>query len=145
MAYEVQCSALKECTEDELKVYNEKTEYFNEKGNHECVTFVRSVVSMPETTLWRKSDVQVKTAKPGEIRKGTVIATFNDEGRYPDDTDTLGKHAAIYLSHNSEYIEVYDQYKSQGKVLKRKIRFNQSPTKRRSNNGDTFWVVDAVK
>lgn len=111
--------------------------YVNSKGNTECVEFVRQVTRAPHTTLW-KPGVRVKDTTLGSIRKGTAIATFDDNGKYP--TDGQGKHAAIFLGKNAAGIQVLDQWNSQGKVLPRTIRFNH--TGKRSNNGDTFYVIE---
>lgn len=75
-----------------------KAKYVNEKGKTECVEFVRQAAGAPKTEDWRKGK-KVSDAKFGEIARGTAIATFDADGKYP--TDTLGKHAAIYLSHDA--------------------------------------------
>ena len=111
--------------------------YTNERGNTECVEFVRQVTLAPGTTLW-KQGASIKTAAIGTISRGTAIATFDDNGKYP--VDGKGKHAAIYLSHTQAGVQVLDQWNGQGEVLPRQIRFN-NPGKR-SNNGDTFYVVE---
>ena len=82
----------------------------------------------------------MKSFKSGDLASGTAIATFDDKGKYP--TDGLGRHGAIYLSHNNEGIEVLDQWKAQGEVLKRTIRFNRPEGTKRSNDGDTFYVIE---
>jgi hypothetical protein len=111
--------------------------YVNAKGKTECVEFVRQVTSAPKSDLWRR-EISVKDAKLGEILRGTTIATFDDNGKYP--TDGLGKHAAIFLSKSPAGIQVLDQWDSQHEVLPRTIKFSH-PGKR-SNNGDTFYVVE---
>jgi len=105
----------------------------------ECVAFIQQVTSAPSTTLWIPGK-KVKDAKPGEILRGTVIATFDSKKKYP--SDQLGKHAAIYLSHNNESITVLDQWADQGEVKQRYIHFNRPKGTRRSNDGDTFFVVE---
>ena len=62
-----------------------------------------------------------------------------DRSRYP--TDGKGKHAAIYLSHTKNSIEVLDQWKAQKKVLRRTIRV-QIGSKRRSDLAQTFYIVE---
>lgn len=110
--------------------------FVNAKGNTECVEFVRQVTDAPDTPAWKKG-IQVKGAGVGKILRGTAIATFDDNDRYP--VDGLGRHAAIYLGQTSVGIQVLDQWNAQGEVLPRTIRFN-NPGKR-SNNGDTFYVI----
>jgi hypothetical protein len=80
-----------------------KGKYKNARGLTECVEFVRQVTNAPATTFW-KSGPKVADAKPGEILRGTAIATFDDSGGYP--TDSLGQHAAIYLYHTQDAITV---------------------------------------
>ena len=111
--------------------------YVNAKGNTECVEFVRQVTGAPKSELWKRG-ISVKDAKLGEILRGTAIATFDDNGKYP--VDGQGKHAAIFLSKSPAGIQVLDQWDSQGEVLPRTIKFSH-PGKR-SNNGDTFYVVE---
>jgi len=108
----------------------------NDKGNTECAVFVQQATGAPQTSQWGEGD-QVKGAKPGTMARGTAIATFDDNGKYP--TDGLGKHAAVYLSHDDHGITVLDQWNSQGQVLQRVIRFGHKGS--RSNNGDTFYVI----
>jgi hypothetical protein len=122
----------------EKDVYG-KGKFQNEKGNTECVEFVRQATGAPATTLWKRG-LKVADAKAGEILRGTAIATFDDNKRYP--TDNLGQHAAIYLSHDSDAIQVLDQWRSQGEVKRRPIRFNVPKGTRRSNDANTFYVIE---
>jgi hypothetical protein len=82
----------------------------------------------------------VSDAKAADIARGTAIATFDDKGKYP--SDALGQHAAIYLSHDTNGITVLDQWNSQGEVKERTIRFNRPAGTRRSNDANTFYVID---
>ena len=113
--------------------------YTNGKGHTECAYFVQQATGAPQTTSWR-AGLKVSEAKRGDIARGTAIATFNDEGKYP--TDTLGYHAAVYLEHNMERILVLDQWNAQGEVLQRPIMFHRPKGTRRSNNADTFYVIE---
>ncbi|MBL8696053.1 MAG: BPSL0067 family protein [Planctomycetes bacterium] len=109
-------------------------------GMAECVAFVQAVTSAPPTTQWRRGEF-VKEAKAGSIARGTAVATFDENGKYP--TDTKGKHAAIYLSHDAAGITVLDQWAAQGEVNKRTIRYKgTASTETRSNNGDWFYVIE---
>lgn len=72
----------------------EEGKFINAKGNTECVEFVRQAAGAPHTSTWKRG-LKVSEARPGQIPRGTVIATFDDSGRYP--TDALGRHAAVYL------------------------------------------------
>jgi hypothetical protein len=124
-------------TMDESAVLKSE-QFVNSLGNTECVEFVRQASSAPHTTLWNKGALVIDMV-PGMIPRGTVIATFDDRDRYP--TDGKGKHAAVYLSHTKNSIEVLDQWKAQKRVLPRTIRV-QIGNKRRSDLAQTFYIVE---
>jgi hypothetical protein len=113
--------------------------FVNAKGNTECAEFVQKATGAPATPFWTNG-LKVSEAKPLDIPRGTAIATFDSNGQYP--TDTLGKHAAIYLEHNNERILVLDQWNDQGEVLQRPIRFHRPKGTKRSNDADTFYVIE---
>ncbi len=113
--------------------------YKNAKGHTECVVFVQQAAGAPVTSLWKKG-LHVADAKPGEIARGTVIATFDDNGKYPQ--DNLGQHAAIYLSQTAQGIQVLDQWNKQGGVKPRTIHFNKPKGTSRSDEGNDFYVVN---
>lgn len=113
--------------------------YKNDKGNTECVTFVQKATGAPVTALWKKG-VKVGEAKSGGIVRGTAIATFDDKGKYPTDAD--GQHAAVYLYHDASGITVLDQWRAQGGVKQRVIRFNNQTATSRSNQAETFYVIE---
>lgn len=116
-----------------------KGKFANAQGNTECVEFVRQATGAPHTSAWRKG-LKVSEAAKGAIPRGTAIATFDAAGKYP--SDKHGKHAAIYLEHDEKRILVLDQWNAQGEVLRRSIRFSQPAGTRRSNDGDTFYVIE---
>ncbi len=116
-----------------------KSKYVNSKGHTECVEFVQQATGAPQTLMWKKGK-KVSDAKLGDIASGTAIATFDADGKYP--TDSLGRHAAIYLEHNSERILVLDQWNSQGEVKQRPIRFGRLLGTKRSNDADAFYVIE---
>lgn len=100
----------------------------------QCVSYVKTVCpTLPATGSWVKGDA-VKDNK--DILPGTVIATFDDKGKY------LG-HAAIYVSQNEEVgISVYDQWvtpPSPKAIGPRTIKWNGAGT---VNNGNCYFVVD---
>lgn len=80
-------------------------------GNGQCVTFVHAVVTIPPASLWRQGDT-VKDNKT--MLPGTIIATFDNKGRYGDRTDG-SSHAAIYLFQTSSGIVVLDQWSGRTK------------------------------
>jgi hypothetical protein len=99
----------------------------------QCVSYVKQVCpSLPATTAWIKG---LPVRNNANIVPGTVIATFNDFGRYEG-------HAAIYVSQDQEGISVYDQYvtpPSPKAIGPRTLRWGAAG---RSNNGDNFCVVN---
>ncbi|QDQ27510.1 BPSL0067 family protein [Chitinimonas arctica] len=115
-----------------------KAKFVNAKGNTECVEFVVQTTSAPSTIGWNRGD-KISDLPPGKLARGTAIATFDANGRYP--TDTLGKHAAIYLSHDAHGIRVLDQWRAQGEVRERVIHFNKPKGTSRSNDASTFYVI----
>lgn len=116
-----------------------KAKYISAAGKTECAEFVRQSTGAPHTSAW-KMGVKISDAKPGEILRGTAIATFDSKKRYP--VDDRGKHAAIYLEHSRTRILVLDQWNDQGEVKDRPIAFNRPKGTRRSNDADTFYVIE---
>ena len=123
--------------ESEIKI-DVKDAYKNASGKTECAYFVQQVTNAPSTTAW-KVGKNVLEASPGTIPRGTAIATFVN-GQYPN--DDLGKHAAIYLSHDKNEIQVLDQWNSQHMVKQRPIRANKPAGTRRSNVAEDFYVIE---
>jgi hypothetical protein len=115
-----------------------KGKFKNAKGHTECVVFVQQATGAPETSKWEQG-LQVSEAGPAQIPRGTAIATFDEDKKYP--TDTLGKHAAIYLTHDKTAIRVLDQWNDQGEVLPRPIWFNRPKGTPRQNDASTFHVI----
>jgi hypothetical protein len=111
----------------------------NAKGHTECVEFVRQATGAPPTIAW-KQGVRVEGAALGSIPRGTAIATFDDKGNYPH--DTLGRHAAVYLSQDARGIVVLDQWNAQGEVKQRLIPFHRPAGTKRSNDGSAFYVIE---
>ncbi len=112
--------------------------YRNEKGNTECVEFVKQTLAAPPTALWKEGDKVQKGDK--SILTGTAIATFVG-GTYPQ-TGTSGKHAAIYIDQDGSGIIVLDQWRTQGSVQRRTIRWDPSDPKNLSNNGKAFSIIE---
>lgn len=114
--------------------FEDNAEYKNDKGNHECAYFVQQVSGAPKTSFWKKG---FKVIGPGEIAKGTAIATFEGE--------SYKGHAAIFISKDDEGIWVWDQWNRQGKVKKRRIR-KKSKYKddhdKLVNNPDNYYIIN---
>ena len=101
----------------------------------QCVSYVKKVcpsLSKISTSVWRKGPA-VKNNRT--ILAGTVIATFNQAGRYEG-------HAAIYVSQSTAGINVYDQYVSPPSPKAVGPRLLRWGAHGNSNNGDNFHVVE---
>jgi hypothetical protein len=98
----------------------------------QCVSYVKFVTpSLPQTSLWKKGK-QVKTQS--DIKAGTVIATFDSDGKYSG-------HAAIYESQSALGINVIDQWITQpsSPIHRRLIRFGGAGT---VNDGNNYFIVE---
>lgn len=105
-------------------------------GSGQCVELVQKGAGAPITSSWRKG----ATVKGNlTISKGTAIATFDSQGRYPN--RPTGNHAAIYVGQDSSGIWVYDQWVSKGFVSKRLIKF-KGTAGLSSNDGDDYFVIE---
>ena len=81
-------------------------------GNGFCVPLVQLTTAVGHTSTWRAG--RKLNAKPrADVKRGTVIATFNAEGRY--DSKDRGNHAAFFVEyatqHGHDGIVIYDQYR----------------------------------
>jgi len=112
--------------------------FVNADGHTECVEFVRQACGAPRTGAWQKGR-NVMDAKPGTIRRGTAIATFDDKGNYP--SDGKGKHAAVYLSHGPQGIRVLDQWNQQGGVKERTI-YEKKQNFPRVNSAKNYFIIE---
>ncbi len=111
--------------------------FVNSQGHAECIEFICQTLNGPATSAWREGKKVIKGDMT--IAPGTAIATFVN-GRYPQ-TGSTGKHAAIYLGQDAQGIQVLDQWRAQGVVKPRTIRWkpsNSSP----SNDGNAFSVIE---
>ncbi len=132
--------------EGELEASN-----FAFNGQTHCAVFVQGVTGLPNTTLWKKGR-RVIDAKPGEILRGTAIATFDDDGKYPTvdcpkdmkqyKGGACGRHAAIYISHSENGINVYDQWAGSGGVHKRLIHAAKTPGSKRVNEASFYYTIE---
>ncbi|GEM_PF-313143 len=100
----------------------------------ECVSFVKRAAGTPVTRDWRKGEA-VKGAT--NLQRGTAIATFNQDGKYPTGNDP--KHAAIYLSQNEVGLLVLDQWKGHP-VDERTLEFDKDDP---INGGNHMFVIVA--
>ncbi len=94
-------------------------------GDGECVTLTKRVARLPHASLWHKGE---KVKGNLLLKRGTIIATFDKEGRYT--SDTFGQsHAAIYLGQDSTGIQVLDRWNHpyEQKVHEHTIVFTSGP------------------
>jgi hypothetical protein len=75
-------------------------------GNGQCAVFVESVTRAPMVHNWRKG-IKV-LGNEANIAKGTVIATFNADGIYPNMPH--GNHTGLFVSENGHSITMIDQW-----------------------------------
>jgi hypothetical protein len=104
----------------------------------QCVSFLKMTIPglMGKTTkMWVKGD-DVKKGTPLPV--GTAIATFVN-GQYPQNATG---HAAVYLDQNDAGIQVLDQWATQGKVLKRTIRWTPLKPGDIVNDAKAFSVIN---
>lgn len=113
------------------------TAYANEKGIFECVALVQKVSGIPHTTTWEQG-MRVMDCAPGTIVTGTVIATFDENGKYPL---TTARHAALYEKHDASGITVVDQWNAQMRAKRRLIRLKNEPV-RNVNDARWYYIVE---
>ena len=103
----------------------------------QCVSFLKATIpalSGKTTLMWIKGD---DVTKGTDLDSGTAIATFVN-GKYPQ---SGARHAAVYLSQNEVGIQVLDQWATQGKVLKRTIRWTPLKQGDIVNDANAFSVI----
>lgn len=103
--------------------------------------FIKQTLYAPATAGWSEGIKVVKlgAGQADPVASGTAIATFVN-GKYPQ-VGSTGKHAAIYLGQDATGIQVLDQWKAQGDVRPRTIRW--APSKPGlSNDGKAFSVIE---
>jgi cell wall-associated NlpC family hydrolase len=110
--------------------------FTNSRGNAECVEFIRQTLQAPEAIAWTEGR---KIKRGIVVLAGTAIATFT-KGKYPLGGNT-GKHAAIYLGQDSLGIQVLDQWRKQGAVKERTIKWKPT-SPGLSNDGNAFSVIE---
>jgi hypothetical protein len=111
--------------------------YTNDKGEAQCVEFIKQTLGAPATACWYEGTKITKGDTT--ILQGTAIATFVD-GKFSH-LGASNQHAAIYLSQDQVGIWVLDQWTKQGSVDKRNIKW--MPTRPgKSNDGKAFSVIE---
>lgn len=113
-------------------------------GDGECVALVQRAAGMPLTRYWRR---EASVRGNPDIKPGTIIATFDDDGRYGNHTDGTS-HAAIYLRQDEKGIYVIEQYnrRNNGVVVENvppHVQFIpwDVPGNNKINQGKNYYVV----
>ena len=109
-------------------------------GTGECVDLVKAAANTPRTPFWRAGRL---VQGDGSIRPGTIIATFDETGRYTG-------HAAIYMGQDQRGLTVIDQWNVRdraGTVIlqqqpaERTLTFG-NPRRAMINRGESYRVVE---
>lgn len=106
------------------------------KDNGSCVRLVQvACPGVPNTSKWRPG----KQVKGNDIAPGTVIATFDAQGRYPN--RRTGNHAAFYHGQDAGWLTVVDQFKSAKSIKQSRYKFDNEGSSLTAN-ADTYYVVE---
>jgi hypothetical protein len=107
-------------------------------GNGECAVFVETVTHAPRVHDWRKG---LKVLGNGHsIPAGTVIATFNSSGIYPNMKH--GNHAALFLSENGHSITVIDQYHGHSPAVRHYTHTGSGDDYHMTGDPNFYFVVE---
>jgi hypothetical protein len=107
-------------------------------GTGHCVSLVREVTGAPNTAQWRRG-AQVRGSN--DLAPGTVIATFDESGRYGNHVDGRS-HAALLLAVKDDGLMVVDQWTGRP-VHERLIKYRNGAGDA-ADDGDRFFVVEGV-
>jgi hypothetical protein len=107
-------------------------------GNGHCMVHVQNVAGVTHSSTLRRGE-RVRDA--ADVPRGTVIGTFDANGRYANATDG-SSHVAILLSRQSDGLLVVDAWQGQP-VHERVIRY-RGGSGSAVNDGDAFHVVEVA-
>jgi hypothetical protein len=118
-------------------------------GDGNCVALVQHYTGIGQTVTWRQGE---RVMDMQTIPEGTVIATFDRNGRYPNNAH--GNHAALFLRFGPRnaktgkptHILVMDQWKTKNKISSRPIypraqRKADGGLYHDSDNAEAFYIV----
>ncbi|GAB3407112.1 BPSL0067 family protein [Massilia agilis] len=117
-------------------------------GSGQCVAFVQAATQVGPTRNWTRG----KLVMGANLPVGTAIATFDEQGRYANDTHGRS-HAAIYLGQTAVGIRVLDQWSHRKKqpdgtvkvvphmVQERTIYF-QPQSLKEVDDGRKYYVIE---
>ena len=104
-------------------------------GNDTCVSYVRRVTGLPHTSSWRRG---VKVRDAG-LTSGAAIATFDDDGRYANDT-TGKSHAAVFIEQTDQGLRCLDAWVGHP-AAERVIRF-KGGAGQPIDDGDCYYCIE---
>ena len=102
---------------------------------------------MPRTKDWTAGK-RVVDCKPGELTPGTVIATFDTNGRY---RNIEGFHTALYASHTLDengrpnLLTVIHQFQGLDRIKRETFHFGPSNSPRPYKDARNYYVVELEK
>jgi hypothetical protein len=99
-----------------------------------CMRHVQVVAGVTHSSTLRRGE----RVRGANVPRGTVVGTFDAEGRYANATDG-SSHVAILLEETADGLRVVDQWRGQP-VHERLIRFKGGQGTA-NNDGDRFHVV----
>lgn len=106
--------------------------------NGHCMRHVQVVAGVPHSSMLRRG-AKVRDAE--DVPRGTVIGTFDANGRYANATDG-SSHVAILLARRADGLLVVDQYIGKP-VGERLIRYRGGEGSA-VNDGDAYHVVEVA-
>ncbi|HHX9842663.1 TPA: BPSL0067 family protein [Salmonella enterica subsp. enterica] len=74
------------------------------------------------------------------IAKGTTIATFDEQGVYPNRPS--GNHAALYLDQNASRTLIMEQWMRELKIHKKCVRVNLDEREPITRRAATYYVIE---
>ncbi|HJS87272.1 MAG TPA: BPSL0067 family protein [Acetobacteraceae bacterium] len=113
-------------------------------GTGQCVPLVQQATGAPLTSQWHRGALVKGNMN---IRPGTAIATFDDDGHYGNHTDGRS-HAAIYLGQDAYGIWVIDQWNERRpgqparRIAPHARRISFDDRKKSIDNGNKYYVVE---
>jgi hypothetical protein len=90
-------------------------------------------LALPAALAWRAGDA-VNTLSPGQLPAGTVLSTFDANGR------TYGEYVAIYLGHDQGGINALVPSGS-GRWQSKRLSFHLPDSAHASLNGNKYQVI----
>ena len=105
-------------------------------GDGHCVALVRHAASAPHTSTWRRGVRVLDAAVP----RGTIVATFTDEGRYANAEDG-SSHACIFLEETPRgSLRVIDQWV--GRVASERVILDRGGVGQAADVASRYFVVE---